>query len=178
MAEKEVKILPLTGERMGEIPGRCPYCLYWEDPQNFDPTCGDPKAMERKKEILTRLIEEIDSCGVLAYEEGQAVGFAQFCPPSFAPQIWSYAAGPVDPDALFLCCLYIPDPDFRRRGTGKAMLKEVITMARKKGWKAIETFARKKSANNPSGPLGFYLKNGFHIVRDDGSFPLLRLDLS
>jgi hypothetical protein len=48
---------------------------------------------------------------------------------------------------------------------------------RKRGVKAVETFARKNNPNNPSGPVEFYLKNGFRVLRDDPEFPLMRLEL-
>jgi hypothetical protein len=48
---------------------------------------------------------------------------------------------------------------------------------RKRGIKAVETFTRKRKANNPSGPVEFYLRNGFRIHKDDIVFPLVRLDL-
>jgi hypothetical protein len=41
----------------------------------------------------------------------------------------------------------------------------------------METFARKGSSDNPSGPVEFYLVEGFRIFRDDKEFPLVRLDL-
>lgn len=42
----------------------------------------------------------------------------------------------------------------------------------------METFARKGNAENPSGPVEFYLRHGFTVQRDDPEFPLLRLDLA
>ena len=57
------------------------------------------------------------------------------------------------------------------------MLKNLITELRERGFKAIETFARKSSENNPSGPLELYLKNNFEIENDKDDFPLVRLDV-
>jgi len=42
---------------------------------------------------------------------------------------------------------------------------------------AVETLARRESAENPSGPLAFYLEHGFRVYRDDEEFPLVRLEL-
>lgn len=41
----------------------------------------------------------------------------------------------------------------------------------------METFVRKGNAENPSGPVEFYLRHGFEILRDDLEFPLLRFSL-
>jgi len=57
------------------------------------------------------------------------------------------------------------------------MLKNLITELRERGFKAIETFARKGSENNPSGPLELYLKNNFEIENDKDDFPLVWLDV-
>ena len=48
---------------------------------------------------------------------------------------------------------------------------------RDRGTGAVETFARRSSADNPSGPIEFYLKHGFAVQKDDSDFPLVRLKL-
>lgn len=66
----------------------------------------------------------------------------------------------------------------RGKGPGKGLLDKVITDLRKRGFKAVETFARKDSANNPSGPIEFYLRGGFHVEEEINSdFALVRLNL-
>lgn len=57
------------------------------------------------------------------------------------------------------------------------MLRNIIEDLKSRGVRAVETFARKGSPDNPSGPFEFYLKNGFKVLRDDPEFPLMRLDL-
>ena len=57
------------------------------------------------------------------------------------------------------------------------MLENLIAELRGRGFKAVETFARKSSQNNPSGPLELYLKHGFKIKTDRNDFPLVRLEL-
>ena len=54
------------------------------------------------------------------------------------------------------------------------MLDIVLSNLQKRGYSAIETFARKDSENNPTGPLEFYLKNGFFVKRERDEFPLVR----
>ncbi|RJS88791.1 hypothetical protein DRO56_02955 [Candidatus Bathyarchaeota archaeon] len=55
--------------------------------------------------------------------------------------------------AVPLTCLFIPDKAFRGLGLGKRLLEAVIRELRKRGFRALETFARSGDANNPSGPL-------------------------
>ncbi len=57
------------------------------------------------------------------------------------------------------------------------MLRAILEELRGRRVAAVETFARKGSAENPSGPVEFYLKHGFRILREDPEFPLLRLEL-
>jgi hypothetical protein len=65
-----------------------------------------------------------------------------------------------------------------QKGTiGTQMLKSLITELRQRGFKAIETFARRSTGENPSGPFGFYMKNGFKIKHNGSDFPLMRLEL-
>ena len=57
------------------------------------------------------------------------------------------------------------------------MLEKLIAELRKRKFKAVETFARKNSENNPSGPLELYLKHNFEIKNDRDEFPLVRFGL-
>lgn len=67
--------------------------------------------------------------------------------------------------------------EFRGLGLGNQLLQSIIDDLRGRGIKAVETFARKGRAENPSGPVEFYLRNGFRIYKDDPQFPLIRLEL-
>jgi hypothetical protein len=55
--------------------------------------------------------------------------------------------------------------------------RSIIADLRKRMIKAVETFARKGKPNNPSGPVEFYLRDGFRIHKKDVEFPLIRRDL-
>jgi len=120
---------------------------------------------------------EFGECGRLLYADGQAVGYAQYGPPSFFPNARSCPAGPVSDDAVFLACLFFPSRAHRGRGWGSLLLQDILRELRSRGLSTLETFARKESAENPSGPAAFYLRHGFQILRDDPEFPLLRLNL-
>ncbi|MEM2057748.1 MAG: GNAT family N-acetyltransferase, partial [Thermoproteota archaeon] len=79
--------------------------------------------------------------------------------------------------AVLISCLFIAEKEYRGRGLGKLLLESIIEDLRKRGFKAVETFARRNNSNNPSGPVEFYLKNGFRVLREDPEFPLMRLEL-
>jgi len=160
-------------------PFSCKYCIYWEFPEQ----CID-SAMEQKKDLiekklgwLRRVNNEWGNCGKVAYLEGQSIGYAQYAPATYLPRSADYDSGPPSDDAVLISCLFIPQRQFRRLGIGNQLLRRIISELRKRREKAIETFARKGSPDNPSGPVEVYLTSGFRIHRDDKEFPLMRLDL-
>jgi len=109
------------------------------------------------------------------------VGYAQFAPSERLPNIGQYESKPVGKlgeGVVFLSCLYIADKTLRGQGLGKALLQNIIDDLKRHGFKAVETFARRGNSNNPSGPLEFYIKNGF-IIKDktNPEYPLVQLYL-
>jgi len=104
------------------------------------------------------------------------IGFIQYAPAKFFPRVKEYAAGPPSEDAVFIACLYITNKEARRKGLGTSILENLIVELKERGFKAVETFARKSSEDNPSGPLRFYLKHNFRIKNDKDDFPLVRLE--
>jgi GNAT superfamily N-acetyltransferase len=74
--------------------------------------------------------------------------------------------------------LFIPKRKNRGKGYGTQLLEHILIDLKARGIDAVETFARKASPENPSGPVSFYVKNGFKIVKDDIEFPLLRMELA
>lgn len=162
-----------------EHPFSCKYCLYWEYPeQSIDPAQERKSEMLRKKlKWLRRVREEFGECGKLLYIEGKAVGYAQYAPARFLPNAASYPAGPVSEDAVLISCLFIPAGRYKGQGLGSLLLQGILDELNVRGPEAVETFARRGSSENPSGPIELYLKHGFHIQRDDKEFPLMRLEL-
>ena len=181
----ETRTAPLTEENLGEAPEweahpwSSKYCLYSEHPELWaNPKAGNrAEAFQRKLAWVRRVRAEFGECGRLLYPDGQAVGYAQCGPPSFFPNARSYPAGPVSDGAVFLACLFFPWGAHRGRGWG-SLLQDILRELRSPGLSAVETFARKESAENPSGPVAFSIRHGFEVRRDDPEFPLLRLNLS
>jgi GNAT superfamily N-acetyltransferase len=180
-----IEIVNLTERTLRDAPEwpnhpfSCKYCVYWEYPEE----CTDP-ATEQKEEMfvkklgwLQRVTKAFGACGKLVYGDGEPIGYAQYAPSNYLPGSAGYASGPPSDDAVLISCLFIPKAKFRRLGIGSQLLRSVIDELKKeKKEKAIETFARKGNPGNPSGPMEFYLANGFQIHRDDKEFPLMRLD--
>jgi GNAT superfamily N-acetyltransferase len=180
-----IQVVNLTHENLMNTPEwpshpfSCKYCIYWEFPEECVDPAGEEKRdmMRRKLEWFGRVRNEWGNCGKILYLDGKCIGYAQYAPSSYLPRSADYDSGPPSKDAAFISCLFIPKAQFRRLGIGSQLLHSIIDELKQREKKAIETFARKGSSDNPSGPVEFYLTNGFQIYRDDKEFPLMRLDL-
>jgi len=181
----KVEVVNLTKGNLRDAPEwethpfSCKYCIWWEFPgQCIDPTEENKEEMIQKKlKWLQNTNKVFGNCGKMVYVSGKPVGYAQYAPPRFLPRSADDQSGPSSDDAVLISCLFFPQKEFRRRGVGRQLLQNIVDDLRKRGMKAVETFARKGRPENPSGPEELYLSAGFEIYRDDKEFPLLRLDL-
>ena len=147
-------------------------CVDWEGVLEK----GDARQRQcAKEEHMRRAIKSWGECGKIVYIDNKALAFAQYAPPEFWHGVRRYPSGPVSDDAVLLSCLYVA-PQARGRGLGRVLLQSIEAGLVKRRVKAIEVFATTDN-QHPPGPIGFYLQNGFYIIRDDPHFPLLRLEL-
>jgi GNAT superfamily N-acetyltransferase len=176
----KIEIRDATPESIDELPRLCRICLYWQSPKDFDQESSDAELKKKKRSWYNRTQRTFGNPGKILYYNGESVGYAQYAHASSFPQTEAYESGPIgraSEGVVFLSCLYICEESLRRKGMG-LLLESVITDMRRRGFKAIETYARKGSSDNPSGPIEFYLTRGFE-VKDEANpeFPLLRLNL-
>jgi len=188
LEEIEVEIVDIREANLGDIPESCRGCVYWEFPQEFDRVKAEKAEAQKKLELeqkkrewFVQTLNEFGTCGKIVYHKGKPVAYAQFAPPERLPHIGHYESQPVgklEEGVVFLSCLYIADETLRGQGLGKALLRNIIEDLKLRRFKAVETFARRGNSDNPSGPLEFYIKNGF-IMKDktNPEFPLVRLYL-
>jgi GNAT superfamily N-acetyltransferase len=159
------------------FPYSCRYCVYWESAGDFDEKVSGDEAERIKLDWLRKVLSEFGGCGLILYQDGDPVAYAEYALPKFFPRVREYASGPPSDDAVFLACLYIPRRELRGLGMGRFLLEAVESDLRARGYKAMETFARKGAESNPAGPLEFYLKHGFSVKHDCDDFPLVRKEL-
>ena len=186
MSVTQVEVRDVTESNLNDIPETCRLCVYWSLPEEFERTKEErskhgAELEARKRQWITQTREESGDCGKILYHNKSPVGYAEYGPASRFPQINAYDSQPIgeiDDGVVFLSCLFIAEESLRGKGLGERLLENVIADLRKWRFKALETYARRGSANNPSGPAEFYLKRGFHIKDEtDPEFPILRLDL-
>ncbi len=182
----QVTIRDITKKNMVDIPEPCRSCLYWENPaaRNEQLSKIDKKRHEAaKRKWFLRALTEFGNCGKILYVDDLPVGYVQYAYESMLPNSRGYGAqklGTAEEKTVFISCLYISDKDLRKKGLGRKLLDRAVTDLKNRSFKAVETFTRKSSENNPSGPVQFYLKKGFHVKEQlemDSDYVLVRLDL-
>lgn len=171
------KIEKVNENNFKDIPTPCRHCLYWQTSGEFGEEMLKPEMEQKKQEWFGRVEKEFEGCLKIAYSSGVSTGFIQYAPAEFSPRVKEYVIRPPSKDAIFIACLYIAKKEQRGKGFGTAMLKDLIAELKMRGVKAVETFARKSSAQNPSGPLKLYLKHNFKIENEKDDLPLMRLEL-
>jgi hypothetical protein len=180
----EYEIVNLSESNLDDIPGTCSQCVYWSFPEVFNGSElleSKQELKNLKKQWSVRILKEFGNCCKILYYNGIPVGYAEYGPSNYFPKIMSYISqniGIIEDGVIFLSCLYISDDKLWRKKLGTKLLLSIIEDLKKRGYKSIETFARKDSSDNPSGPVDFYLKNGFKIKNEvDSTFSIVRLNL-
>ena len=171
-----LKIKSANENNFRDIPNPCRQRLYWQTSEPFDEKMLKPEMAQKKREWFDKVAKEFGSCIKTAYFNDVSMGFIQYAPAKFFPRVKEYASGPPSEDAVFIACLYITNKEARGKGLGTSMLENLIVALKERGFKAVETFARKSSGDNLSGSLKLYLKHNFKIKNDKDDFPLIRLE--
>ncbi len=170
------KIEKVNRDHFEDIPTPCKFCLYWQTTDDFGEEMLKPEMAQGKQKWFNKVTEEFGNCIKIGFLDGNPIGFVQYAPAKFFPRVKEYPSGPPSEDAVFISCLYIINKGERDKGFGKAMLDDLIAESKERRSKAFETFARKGSADNPSGPLKLYLNRNFRIKAEKDDFPLIRLE--
>jgi len=184
-SEIDVNIEDIKESNLKDIPEPCRGCVYWEFPEDFERGKDDPQKKweleTKKREWFVQTIKEFGTCGKIVYHSGEPIAYAQYAPSARLLNINEYESKPVgklDEGVVFLCCLFIVDETMRGQGIGKLLLQNITEDLRRRGFRAIETFASRSEVENPSGPMKFYVRNGFHIKdKTNPEFPLMRFYL-
>lgn len=182
----EEEIRDVAESNLDDIPEICRFCLYWSFPEEFEKTKTKPSKYKQqleaeKKKWIVQTLNEFGVCGKILYYNKRPIGYAEYAPSNRFPNIREYKSQPIgriEDGVVFLSCLHIADKNLRGKGLGGRLLESVIADLRKRGFKAVETYARKGSCDNPSGPVEFYPKKGFHMKDEtDPEFPIVKSNL-
>jgi GNAT superfamily N-acetyltransferase len=129
-----------------------------------------------KEEWFSSTLLEWGPCGKLLVEEETSLGFAQYAPATLFPRVASFAAGAVSADAAYLSYCYVVEPR-RGEGVGTYLVRVVARELADRGYRAVEALGDHRWDGSWVLPAAFLGAAGFHVLRDDPRYPLMRLDL-
>lgn len=166
------RVLDVDLDNLRLVPEECLDALYWELVEP-DPDV-DPRF--EKEEWFSSTLLEWGRCGKLVFDDGEAVGFAQYAPGTLFPRLSSYAAGRASDDALYLAYCYVAE-GHRGRGLGTDLVREVARDAVDRGYRALEAIGDREWEGDWVLPAPFLAANGFSVLWEHARHPLLRLAL-
>lgn len=175
------KVERLTVDHLGEVPGSCAACVFWElDPVRRQAVRGHEAA--EKAAWLSMVLREWGSCGAVVRVEDSVVGLAIWAPPAHVPGASGFATSPVSPDAVLLTTLWVA-PELRGSGVGRLLIQTMAgELVRRGDVRAVEAFGDDRDHLMPGGgqcipPAGFLRAVGFGTQRAHPVHPRMRMDL-
>jgi GNAT superfamily N-acetyltransferase len=171
------RIANITLDNMGDLPGRCRTCVFWElDPVRGERAVAAGRSGAEKESWLSALLLDWGSCGKLAYVDDQPAGFVLYAPPAYVPRGVAFPTSPVAADAVLLMNAFV-GPDFAGGGLGRTLIQSMAKDLVRRGIRAVEAFGDAGTDHRCVAPADFYLAVGFKTVRSHARFPRLRLEL-
>lgn len=179
------EILPLTLDRLPDLPGACGRCLFWElGPAQVAQVRPGDDALDAKEGWLTTVLLEWGSPGRVAYVDGVAVGWIGFAPAHLVPRSAAFATSPVSQDAVVLTTAHLL-PEYRGTGLGRVLVQAAAKDGLRRGVRALEAYGSTRLtmlAPGSAGPVcvlpsDFLRAVGFRTTREHPTSPRLRLDL-
>jgi len=128
---------------------------------------------ESNREVLrTAVREQSNAPGLVAYEDGAAVGWVSLGPRSdFERLAHARVLAPVDDKPVWSIVCFVVGRKSRRQGVARALLDAAVAYAREHGATTIEAYptevpegGRIPSANAYMGTLGMFERAGFKVV--------------
>ncbi|NOK09830.1 GNAT family N-acetyltransferase [Corallococcus exercitus] len=180
MAPPDLKTVELTPELWPDLEklfgpngacGGC-WCMYWRIPEGerYDDVRG-PDAKRRFK----ALVASGEAKGVLAYADGEPVGWATFGPRRDFPRLDRAPSFKCDDaDAVSSVPCFFIHRNWRNQGVATALLAAVEAAVRRDGPRTLEGYpvkpprgeARISNGMAYTGTLPFFLKRGYVHVAD------------
>jgi GNAT superfamily N-acetyltransferase len=187
---------PLTPERWADLEtvfgggrgdcGRC-WCMYWRLPRrDFEASLG-----AKARQLFRARVEAGPPPGLVAYRNGDPVGWVQVGPRADVPQ-WNgarrltapTAGAPADDPRVWAISCFVTRSGCRRQGIASALLAGAIGWGRGNGARAldacpVDTAGKRPPAALYHGVASMFRAAGFReVARRRPDRPLMRLDLS
>lgn len=187
---QEVQVYPLTPERWPDLEtlfgkrgatGGC-WCMWWRLPRKeFDRQAG-----EGNKEALKALVAGGEVPGLLAYHNGQPVGWVSVGPRSSFPTLErSRVLKRVDEHPVWSVVCFFIAKAYRRRGLSVRLLQAAVDYARRNGAEIVEGYpVEPKDGRYPdtfayTGAADAFRAAGFaEVLRRSETRPIMRYYLA
>jgi GNAT superfamily N-acetyltransferase len=161
--------------------GGC-WCMLWRLPRKqYDNQKGDGN-----RAAMKTLVESGEEPGLLAYCEGQAVGWCALAPRANYPALErSRVLKPVDEKPVWsVSCLFV-HRKFRKQGIATELLRAATEHVRGQGGKILEGYPVEPRGEKPipaafawTGIPGAFLAAGFReVARRSETRPIMRINL-
>ncbi len=171
ISAKDLVFKPVTPDLLGDFEklfgknGACAgcWCVLWRlSRKDWEEGQGDIN-----KKRMRKIIKSGEEPGILAYYQGEAVGWVAVAPREKYPYLErSRVLGPVDDKPVWsVSCLFIKK-EFRKMGISSRLLKEVRRFVGAKGGKIVEGYPYEPAKEMPgsfvwTGLPGSFLKAGY-----------------
>jgi GNAT superfamily N-acetyltransferase len=168
----------LFGER-----GACAgcWCMYWRrGAREYEAGKG-----AENRAAFRRIVKRRDEPGVIAYADGEPVGWCAVAPREVYPRLdRSRVLAPLDEVPVWsISCLFVARP-WRRRGVSEALIEAAVAHARARGAKVVEGYPIDPRGKQPdafvwTGIASAYERAGFReAARRSPTRPIMRRKIS
>ena len=178
-------LVPALGELFDRVGSGC-FCNYFHFEGDKNEWLGrlanEPE--ENRRALLERTRTSALSGVVAALPTGRVIGWMKVERALSLPKLYAqrtYRALPCfegDRSGVFCVGCFLVDPEFRRRGVARALLRTGVELARAQGASAVEAFPRRAEGIGDeerfTGPLALFESESFGIVSEQTQYPVLR----
>ncbi|MBI4337194.1 MAG: GNAT family N-acetyltransferase [Chloroflexi bacterium] len=179
-----LEVHPLTPDRWPDLEallgpggvGGC-WCMWWRLTQ----TQWNTQRGERNRQACKEIVERGETPGLLAYADGQPVGWCAIGPRTAYPRLErSRTLRRVDDEQVWSVTCFFVARGWRRKGVSEALLRAAVELARQRGAQAVEGYpldpAQGQRVYTWTGLASSFRKAGFtEVVRRSRMRPIMRL---
>ena len=169
-----VTLFERRGVRGGyrNVPAYGCWCMYWRD-----------RTLEHgdaKKRAMAKLVRAGREPGLLAYEDGEPIGWVAIAPrEEYTPLVRSPQYRPRDGgggEAVWSMVCFTIDKPSRRKGVRQALLNAAVDHAFAHGASSVEAYPHVAKTLDYMGHIDVFRRAGFVHVRDANKRSVMRIE--
>ncbi|MDI6809484.1 MAG: GNAT family N-acetyltransferase [Candidatus Eisenbacteria bacterium] len=170
MSEKgKIVVTPLTLSNSNEVVELCLFS-HPADPEPHFQSQDVSNGKNLKAEYLSEVLQQVPSCGFVAYLNGKAIGFVEFYPAAITRSLGLQIPG-AGKNSVVIGCLHV-SPGFTGMGVARSLLEHLVDHGKKLKWDSIYTKAFVAEEFNFK-PDFLFKKCGFRTAKKSGKSSLL-----